>query len=54
MSIFSKLIPELGISNFFLKKKACYNCDTKKHVLYIREMENYLELLCKNCIKHKR
>ena len=39
--------------NYFLRKVECYECDVKRHRLFLKESENYLELLCKGCKEKK-
>lgn len=40
--------------NYFLRKAECYECDAKRHRLFLKESEDYLELLCKGCKEKKR
>ena len=41
-------------SNYFLRKMECYECDAKQHRLFLKESENYVELLCKGCTKKEK
>lgn len=49
MSSAKKRFDGAFVPNYFLRKAGCYECDAKRHRLLLKESDNYVELLCKNC-----